>query len=92
MCGRGRAVAGWPWPYGRGRGRWPGNLHVVGVAAGRMAVAVAAGRLWPDGRWVGWPAGDGRGRGRMAGWPGGCLRGRMAGPCPNCAEPGLNQG
>ena len=62
MCGRGRAVAGWPWPYGRGRGRWPGNLHAGRLwPAGRMAVGRTA-RMWSGGR------GCGRGRGRMAGW------------------------
>ena len=95
--GRGRmAVAGWG---GRVVCMWSG------WRAGRVAVAVA-GRpawwpvavcMWSGGRLAGWPWPwpDGRvavcvwSGGRLAGWPG---FGRMAGPCPNCAGPGLNQG
>ena len=80
MCGRGRAVAGWPWPYGRGRGRWPGNLHVVGVAGwpdgrgrGRTAGMWLGGRLGGCGRMAG---GSG---GRLAGWPWPWPDGRVAG-------------
>ena len=57
-------------------------------------VGLAGWRLWPDGRWL-FACGLVAGAGAWP-WPwpdgGGCLRGRMAGPCPNCAGPGLNQG
>ena len=84
------AVAEWPCRMAVAGGRvictW------LGWPAGRMAVVVAGrpacGRVAGWAGVVGWPAG----RMAVAGWPGGCLRGRMAGPCPNCAGPGLNQG
>ena len=74
----------WPWPgrgRGPGRGRWPGNLHVDGVAGwpdGRGRGRTAG--MWPDGRWLfacwsggwlaGWPWPDGRVAVCVAGWPG----------------------
>ena len=62
-------------------------------------MAVGGGRVGRLAAVAGWPVAVCMWSGGGAGawpwpWPdgGGCLRGRMAGPCPNCAGPGLNQG
>ena len=67
---------------------WPAGRMAVAGLAGWAAVAMAGGCLHV----VGWPAGWMAVAVAVAGWPGGCLRGRVAGPCPNCVGPGLNQG